>query len=454
MGETARSVFRLAHEGQMAMTYLEKARAAHDDPELLENLFRAARRENEADQFAADLLMCFQESPENLLYAAWFYRLQAAQEEREAGRAINWKAAVLLSIGMGLLFWVFSGPEFMFPDNAPYLGLIWAPLAGCFVIAFVTFSASKHYRRSVWIVGGVIAAMIYVILFVRTPNRIRYRDLMLLHLPLLAWIAVGAAILGAWSGHRNRFAFLAKSIEVLVTGGIYLIAGGIFLAITFAMFDTLGITIPDNVSRLLVFGGAGLIPVLAVASVYDPRVPPRDQSFEQGVGRLISTLMWILLPLTLLVLVAYLVFIPFNFMEPFRQREVLLVYNAMLFAIMGLLIGATPVRESDLPARHASTLRRAVLAVILLTTVISLYALSATVYRTVSDDLGLTMNRLTIIGWNSINIAILSLAIYRMLKGNLEGWISALQSTLSQGTIAYAAWTLFLILAIPHLFMG
>ncbi len=87
-----------------------------------------------------------------------------------------------------------------------------------------------------------------------------------------------------------------------------------------------------------------------------------------------------------------------------------------------------------------------------LTVLISLYALSATVYRTVEG--GITMNRLTIIGWNSINIGILVLLIYKQFKDGPEQWIDSLQSVFSRGTIGYIVWMLFVTLAIPLLFIG
>ena len=130
----------------------------------------------------------------------------------------------------------------------------------------------------------------------------------------------------------------------------------------------------------------------------------------------------------------------------------LIVYNVMLFAVMGLLVGATPVRSHDLASRHQSVLRAGILAVAILTVIISLYALSATVYRTVEG--GFTMNRLTIIGWNSVNIGILTLLVYRQFKDGREKWIDSLQSVFSWGSIGYIVWTLFLILAIPLLFKG
>ena len=202
--------------------------------------------------------------------------------------------------------------------------------------------------------------------------------------------------------------------------------------------------------RLFLAGGGGLIPVLAVATVYDPRFSPIEQKFEQGLGKVIFTLMRLLLPLTLLVLIVYLFVIPFNFMEPFWRREVLIVYNVMLFAVMGLLIGATPVHADDLSPKQQSALRVGILAVATLTALVSVYALSAIVYRTARD--GITVNRLTVVGWNGINISLLALLIYKQFKAGPAAWLRALQAVFSIGTVGYIVWAVFLTVAIPLLF--
>src|SRR5439155_26115592 len=115
----------------------------------------------------------------------------------------------------------------------------------------------------------------------------------------------------------------------------------------------------------------------------------------------------LLLPLTLAVLVVYIVFIPFNFMQPFYNREVLIAYNGMLFGVMALLVGATPVRDADVSPRLSLFLRRAMLAVAGLAALVSLYAMAAILYRTWQG--GFTPNRVTVIGWNLVNIALLLL---------------------------------------------
>jgi len=147
---------------------------------------------------------------------------------------------------------------------------------------------------------------------------------------------------------------------------------------------------------------------------------------------------------------------PFNFMEPFRNRDVLIIYNGMLFAVMGLLIGATPAHAGDLSGRQQTLLRVGILTVAALAVVASLHALSATVYRTFADQptllAGVTINRVTIIGWNSINIGILATLIVRLVRPGAAGWVDAVQSLFSRATVAYVVWTAFLLLAIPLIF--
>jgi hypothetical protein len=278
----------------------------------------------------------------------------------------------------------------------------------------------------------------------------QYALLMVLHVPLAAWIAVGLTLLGFGRDDAKRFAFLSKSIEVFITAGIFSAGVGVFASITLGLFSAIDVRVPEGIVRLLTAGVGGAVPVLAVAAVYDPRLDPLEQRFEQGLGKLLSTLMRLLLPLTVVVLAVYLVFIPFNFMVPFEQREVLIIYNAMLFAIMGLLLGAIPARAAELPSQQQRLLRVGVLALAILSVVVSIYALSATVYRTLQGML--TPNRLTVIGWNSINIGVLALLIYYQVKNGARRWIESAHAAFSIAAVAYIAWTTFLIVAVPWLF--
>jgi hypothetical protein len=139
-------------------------------------------------------------------------------------------------------------------------------------------------------------------------------------------------------------------------------------------------------------------------------------------------------------------------MAPFRNRELLIVYNVMLFAVMALLVGATPVRENDLAEGTQVWLRRAILAVAALSVVISIYALAAVATRTWLG--GFTANRVTVIGWNSINIGLLLTLLYRQWRDGRAVWVTSLQGVVSVGLVVYAVWTLALALALPFVFWG
>jgi len=302
---------------------------------------------------------------------------------------------------------------------------------------------------SVWIGLGLLAFPAYVLLitpthrsFVQEP----YLNMAVLHIPLVAWIGIGWSVLGRHSDDKSRFAFVLKSFEVVVTAGLFAIAGGIFSAISVEMFTALGVDIPEPVQRLIFAGGAGIIPVIAVASVYDPLIKPLTQTFGQGVSRLMPTLVRLLLPATLVVLLIYIALIPFNFRGPIISREVLIINNGMLFAIMGLLMGATPLLEEDIPQKLRLWMRRGIIAVAALAVVISLYALTAILFRTFAGSL--TLNRTIVIGWNIANLGILITLIYNQFRGGKEQWVTALQKTFGMGSTVYLVWALFVILAI------
>jgi hypothetical protein len=81
---------------------------------------------------------------------------------------------------------------------------------------------------------------------------------------------------------------------------------------------------------------------------------------------------------------------------------------------------------------------------------VSIYALSATAYRTLEG--GMTINRMTILGWNTINIGVLLGLIYKQWKVGQDQWAESLQHVYGLGSNAYLVWVLFLLLATPWLF--
>jgi hypothetical protein len=448
------------------MSYQEVIYGLGDEPERMEAAYQDAVRAGQDDAFAAAIETRYAESRDNLLYAAWHYRLAYLASVAKK-RLIAWGWAIPLGLLNGLILWLFSDDKrFTFTTTNPFTGqeqsilpvvaLLAAPISAAMVALYLTGAGNRRWVRALAVILGLGAAAAYVVLLFRQiwPQVFaqQYLGLMVLHLALLAWAGVGVVALAHHSGAENRFAFLIKSLEAFVVAGLFSIAGGLFTGITFGLFNALGIDPPEVVIRLFVAGGGGLIVVLAVALVYDPTVAPAQQSFDEGLSRLVALLMRLLLPLAALVLLVYLGFIPFNFREPFENRDVLIIFNAMLFAVMALLVGATPLRSAELEERTQTWLRRGVIVLAALALLVGLYALAAIIYRTAIDRL--TPNRLTFIGWNVINIGILAWLIVGQWRAGRARWLPAIHAAFAGGAIPYVIWTLVVILALPWLFRG
>ena len=439
------------------MTYLDRIRTSAD-PEALEQAYRSAVKSGEDAAFTGAVESAYAETPDNVLLGAWHYRL-AYELAQPARRAIPWLAAIVLAAANGLIFWWLSADQYMIRVEAdstylPALLILWAPISAVAVMALLV-AGGLHRPKLALLLGVIVVALGAYPLWARTmiddlTLQRHYLDQMVPHVALLAWSTVGIFLLRGRADTPNRFAFLIKSLEIFIMAGLFAIAGGIFTAITAGLFEALAVTLPDLVLRLIVFGGVGLIPVLAVAVIYDPGAAPAEQSFDEGLSKVIATLMRVLLPLTLIVLVVYLGFIPFRFWEPFQNRDVLIIYNAMLFAVIALLVGATPIRPETLAPALRVWLRRGLIAVALLATVVSVYALAAIGYRTWEG--GITLNRLAIIGWNVINIGILVGLLARQVKADGRTWATSMQAAYGVGMPLYVAWALFVVLAMPWLF--
>jgi len=445
------------------MQYTTEITNAANDPAGLEAHYRQALKNNQGQAFAQAMFACRETDPNNLLFTAWYHRLH---EPEKTGRVINWGLAAILAILNGLLFgllvWDGKSPEFV--NQMPFLFLTAGPSTSLAIIAYLYFTQKERKNSTMLLIlGGVMAAaLLYVNLIVPNMKPIwgeQASGQMVLHFILFAWCAIGLFMVGfrrSQDGQadqgQQRFAFLVKSLEVFTVSGLALIAGGIFFAVSLGLFSTLNITIPDQLARFFAIGGIGIIPVLAVAWIYDPNLSPAEQDFQQGVSRILATLARILVIPTLLVGVAYVVLIPFNFMAPFENRDVLIAYNAMLFAVLGLLLGATPIRLNELSERTQKLLRSGIMTIAGLAVIVSVYALAAILYRTALN--GLTINRLVVIGWNLINTYILGLLIVLQIRNRKDAgsWVDHVKQTFGIASACYVVWTGVVIVVVPLIF--
>lgn len=436
--------------------YEDEINQLKDMPRELELLYRTAVKNGERGAFREALQLGYAADPDNRLLAAWQVRLALEDEPAGENQGMDWKLAIPLALASGLLMGVLAAANQVIESDNLF-GLRFWPLAGMFsVLVYLLVKQPRNWKLSVVAAGAAAGVHLFGVLISRVPGnfnlfteQLHYQNLMMLNIPMVAWAVVGLAVLGWRSLPVDRFAFLRKSLEVFVAGGIFGAAMFVFTMVAFQLFNVIGVQIPMWLQNFMFGFIPGVVPMLAVALIYNPRLRPALQTQGRGLGGLVITLMRLLLPVTFLVLVIYIGFIPFNFMAALNNRDVLTIFNIMLFAVIALLIGATPVSLDELPMRWRRAMRLGILGVAALVVLVSLYAMSAVVYRTLGG--GLTINRLAIAGWNVINIVILAVMAVGQMRQR-ESWVEAGQRAFSLGMILYPAWALVILLLGPALF--
>ena len=364
----------------------------------------------------------------------------------------HWGAALAISIGCGALLALFVGDQapVPIPDEAdPLFWIGWAPLAAVGIVAFLATVAPDSERLR-WYGGAAAIAAIAalssgLIAWGRTDD---VATLIALHLPFVAWAAVGASVtLGRVDRERHFYAFTVQSMEALVTGGIYLVAGGIFGGLTFGIFAVLGVELPESLMRAGAAFGIGVIPVLAVASVHDPRSAPADQR-PTGLARILRIMTWLMLPVALGVLALYVFwFIPAYFWRAFNEREVLIVYNATIMAILALLAAAVSSGGGHRRRRTVHVLRLAVVSLGTLTLLLNVYALAAILSRTV--QFGLTPNRHAVLGWNIVTLLMLAFLLARSWSADTDEWLPEFRVSLAQAMVLAVGWASWVVWGLP-----
>ncbi|MEX2402240.1 MAG: hypothetical protein WD423_15825 [Rhodothermales bacterium] len=436
------------------------------DPAALERLYRTARSAGDDDAFIEALRQLAAEQREDVVLKAWAHRLDVARvdDEVEDGPDRRWwtivGASVLLGLGSALL--AGGEPPVPVPDEANLLFWVgWGPLVAVGLLGFLAWSqyvtqrlSTRHLTGYAAAATAIVAASLYVglTLGARTDDA---AFLGAIHLLFVSWAVVGAALcLGYSDPARQSFAYLVKSAEAVLTGGIFFGAGLIFVGLTYGIFAVLGIELPEKDLVVVAAWAVGAIPLLAIGTVYDPAASPAAQlehtghAAQAGLSRTLQILARLILPLALGVLLVYVLwFIPVYFWKPFEERDVLIVYNATILAIMVLLavVVSGPVDARSVGGRHL--FRYAVLGLGLLTLILNGYALAAVVSRTVES--GLTPNRFAVIGWNVTTLMILAGVGVRLWRDRARPWTTVFRESMGGLATLAAVWAVVLLLALP-----
>jgi hypothetical protein len=172
---------------------------------MLELLYRQAVEQGQQEYFCSAIVRALSSTQRSTLLDAWGYRLDILPLEKPAQTAQTiqyggvrlWGVALSISIMLGLIWSIFSGgrPPLPFPNQAaPLFWLGWAPVTALSIMGFI--AAVTHAREQIRTFGTAAAAIValsFLSGWMAWGRKDAATYLIAFHLPLLAWIAVGAA---------------------------------------------------------------------------------------------------------------------------------------------------------------------------------------------------------------------------------------------------------------------
>jgi len=368
-----------------------------------------------------------------------FWKLRLAPEKETGFKELfnlNFLIVLILSFLSGLLIKlpeIFSGidQELFYQRNL-------SVIVFNAIILFTCWQTRIFNTTKIVIYGSIILFLVLFVNFLPSPKS-DSAVLVFIHVPLFLWCMFGLAYVSF--DHKNiakRIDFIRFNGELLIMTGLIIIAGGLLTVISVGLFSAIKINIENfYFDYVVVFGGVAA-PIVAY---YLIRLYPNITSMISPVIARIFT------PLVLITLFIYLVTLTLSPGTILEDRDLLVLFNVMLLAVMGLIIFS--VSELDkIKGKNFNVLILLLLAGMAI--VINSIALIAIITR-ISD--GLTPNRIVVLISNVlvfINLILIAKSLYQSYFKNKQ--LEAVEFAVAKYLPVYFIWTIVVIFVLPFVF--
>ncbi|MFA6126291.1 MAG: hypothetical protein WC699_03205 [Bacteroidales bacterium] len=402
-----------------------------DDPSKLEQLYRQDRRGFEKN-FAE-----ISGSYDTPLVNFWKNRL--APDTSSESKVILWKdlrvviILALVAAVPAVIPAIFTGidKEFFYLRNLPLLALN----------GIILYTFWLH-KKSAAIKSGLYILILHVVVFYINLLPGGPRDsvqIAALHVPLLFWCLFGLAFLkGDYRSVSGRMEFISFNGELIIMTGLILLAGGVLTGITLGLFGAIGMEIMEFYTGFIALPGAVAAPVLAYFLI---------RTFPSITNKIAPVIARIFTPVVLVTLTVYLISLLFSKISIADNRDLLIVFNAMLLGVLALIIfSVSGIGEEKSGNKNQLILILLSVAAI----VINSIALSAIISRVME---GLTPNRLVVLITNLLIFINLILIAVKLIRIRFKGVATeGIEKTVAGYLTVYAIWTVIAIFILPLAF--
>ena len=398
------------------------------EPQKLEILFR----ENETT-FSSALEEALKIHPEAAVLRVWEARLLFSCTAPKKRNLKPFLSIFLIVTSTALLLIISSShfdPEWYYPRYAP----MWLSLS----LAIYFWLDQRDLRTATSTLIVVALTGLYLGLLPDTSSDSVV--MALVHVGVASLILPATIFLGTrWTHFDARIELLERAGEWFVICSLLVLGGGVFIALTMGLFQTIGFNeIEDWYFRNVVNIGIVGIPVLSMF-IYDV-VFRGKLSIAPVLARTFS-------PPFILMIGSYLTIMLYQGQNPFHDRQFLIVLNGLLLVILGMVVYSNMARSSDSGVWWTDWIS---FGLILVTLLINTIALAAIVFRWYS--FGMTPNRIVISGFNLIIfVHFIWLAVSYLAFLTKQKKIIVVRTAIAGYFPIYAGWAILIGFVFPVL---
>ncbi len=313
-----------------------------------------------------------------------------------------------------------------------------------FIIAYFAWERPVPAPTRAWLAVALASAALVANFYPfppSGPNDVAdTQSLIILHLPIALWLAVGIAYVGGrWRGSERRMDFIRFTGEVFIYFVLIALGGGVLIGLTFALFQAIGVNVETFVqSWVLPCGVAG-------ASGAATWLVEAKQSVIENMAPVLAR---IFIPLFALVLLAFVATMAATGRGIDVEREILIAVDFLLIVVFGLLLYSISARDALAPPGLFDWLQVTLVLTALLVDVLALWAIGTRI-----SEFGFTPNRSAALGMNIVllvNLAGSAVLYARFLRGRIP--FARLWSWQMTYVYVIAAWAAVVVLLFPPLF--
>lgn len=402
-----------------------------NNPEMLEKLYRENKNDFEKS------FSVISETYNSELVNFWKLRLSEDKESNLIKISRNDFFAILIIT-------LITGVLLKLPEIIPNLNPETFYMKYLAIFVFNGLIVFTFWRNKIFDVRKIILYLFTILLMLSfvylLPN---YKSdsitLAFIHIPLLMWCLFGLAYVSFdYKNLVKRIRFIQFNGEMLIMTGLLLIAGGFLTGITFGLFNVIGMNIENfYFNNIVVFGGVAT-PIVAfyLIGIY----PNITSKISPVIARIFT-------PLILIMLLVYLITIIFSHNQFLEDRNLLIVFNLMLFIVTAIIVFAIS-EQNKLKDKNINILILFALAITAI--VINSFALTAIVTRVL---IGITPNRIVVLISNILiflNLILIAKDLYKSY--HQIKFLNSVENTVSKFLTIYMVYTLLVIFIFPFMF--